>query len=1697
MGGSLLQLAARGVHDLYLNADPQITMFKIIYRRYVNFSIFDEILTSKMGGNFSSKMMFDIERKADLLHKMYFVVDLPDISIKKYAPTFQYITNVLKSYGVEWNYSPNNDDAIVTLSVYNTNTLTTYSIVEQINNTISTLINNYNFFVNGTILSSSVSSISSDTFNFFQYLIDSSDTNLVQTKTTLITNLTNGRSFAMNLIYNMLQKYMTLYSSTFPLFNAYLPNNDIYVIPTNSSGSETINKVLYTDLFKNKILNNSLLVGSLFAYGIDSLIYNTATDIATDTLDNIASSPLFGNILNRGSLSKSTIIPFNLYTSDDIRYLHYLTFLNNMISIQLTTNSDAVIFNPVNAIILNNVSTNVSDLYLTSLTPNLIPLNESILLYHVLDSDIVNYVVTKNNISEETEVYFSRNINQVYDLINTYISLIPVTYGSSMNTDAYKIFKLYMNYIKKYNVMNSTITSKEQTQTLATAIKCNINNNIIYNFNQLLNVMTLLYRGARNQLNSYILTFYKTYTYSSSTSLYSTSGGSSFVPIINNALSELADNLYSVLNNITTIPPIQNGIMVKNFFNDTVKSTVSKFIISCQDQLKSINYDTYINSYDLWSRVLFQTGSTLLDTYTSVATNVGYFSTPAPIPNNIVFNQIAFMNYIPFLTAKDIPIMVYNTLSTYAKNIFINLGIDLINVPTNYTAFISAIDYRDANDGGSPSLNIQTTKNTIYARIINTIFVDTMTDSSYKIVNDTYFSALKNIYAQGSSTYLLACSLRPEAFLPEYSTLNNDGTLTDISGQSVYLTMEWLTQTYYHVFNTVLTNFINGLSITNPIKTEAINIFQGFIKNIVNCFILHSDIPDFNNYKANRFSLIGLVPETNSTIGTYQQYNSNIITTPRYSDAISSIWYQTQKKFFQMFNRLFNNTLFSQTYYTNNLGNSMGSLFNYIKPIMISALNSYYTSTSTYPIRTLSTISTTSQLTEIYPSLVSATGDIGFDIIRLTPFGNQSISGTNAYRISTYIQDFTSLFEFSINYYNAHKSMLLIKYDADWLYTIPNNTSQLTMTQNFFFDRSNNINTNLNNHENNKYITGTSLSIPVKNDLIALARNTQLYWSPDTIVSGNYVRNTNGVYGILDAIYNSNLTGNMISTIQQINTIPVGHSGSDYINSTLNPFTSFCLHHWYLTISGASPLNIFRYSDLQTAWTSISNILGSPSSPNITSLILTQNKNLFKLYSNTSNKPFPDVSYVTWYVIDKILTSLSISFENMLTFINNTSQLSGATNTINKLNKYFKNENSINLAKYKIISKIINPVILNQINGFDQFMDLNNNSNNKDILYYQVSPNGKDVIKTQLEIRLLNLINNAPAQFAWVKELGHKIIKNVSVVIGGQTIDSHSSELLHLLYKLTKDENQDRGYNIMTGNTKEMYTLSSSQREHNMLYIPFRFWFCKNVGNSLPLINMMYSQVVINVEINDLDKLLYIDYDSYFVKQPKLKSRILAQYMYVDDDERKKIGNSKLEYLIEKYNYNGKKVFTPDNLREIAITDESIVNEINNIAKIQLRIEDSIKYLVWYLRFEDKTTEQKIDIIDWNKNGYDVRDSTGKIVNIKQILYWAQLDMMGIPREYARSEKYFTNVQSYSKMMSSLSDGEYLYSFALFPLIYQPSGSANFTEIGDSDIVLKFTDQITTQLQNNPNLEIVAETWGCAVGVLRVFSGLAGMAFYK
>lgn len=105
MGGGLMQLVAYGAQDVYLTGNPQITFFKVVYRRHTNFSL--ETVEHTLGGNpqFGRKSTVTVTRNGDLATKMYLKVKLTAIDAKGAGNDWGYVKRLghalIKSVEVE------------------------------------------------------------------------------------------------------------------------------------------------------------------------------------------------------------------------------------------------------------------------------------------------------------------------------------------------------------------------------------------------------------------------------------------------------------------------------------------------------------------------------------------------------------------------------------------------------------------------------------------------------------------------------------------------------------------------------------------------------------------------------------------------------------------------------------------------------------------------------------------------------------------------------------------------------------------------------------------------------------------------------------------------------------------------------------------------------------------------------------------------------------------------------------------------------------------------------------------------------------------------------------------------------------------------------------------------------------------------------------------------------------------------------------------------------------------------------------------------------------------------------------------------------------------------------------------------------------------------------------------------------------
>ena len=120
----------------------------------------------------------------------------------------------------------------------------------------------------------------------------------------------------------------------------------------------------------------------------------------------------------------------------------------------------------------------------------------------------------------------------------------------------------------------------------------------------------------------------------------------------------------------------------------------------------------------------------------------------------------------------------------------------------------------------------------------------------------------------------------------------------------------------------------------------------------------------------------------------------------------------------------------------------------------------------------------------------------------------------------------------------------------------------------------------------------------------------------------------------------------------------------------------------------------------------------------------------------------------------------------------------------------------------------------------------------------QISRSGDLIHKGYLQIDLPPLVPNAGGtqSVAWTRNIGHVIMDEISLDIGGAVISREYGMWYTIYNELTQVAEKADGYRVAIGNTKALTTLTTQTIPAATLHVPLIFWFCRNPGLALPLI---------------------------------------------------------------------------------------------------------------------------------------------------------------------------------------------------------------------------------------------------------------------
>jgi hypothetical protein len=396
-----------------------------------------------------------------------------------------------------------------------------------------------------------------------------------------------------------------------------------------------------------------------------------------------------------------------------------------------------------------------------------------------------------------------------------------------------------------------------------------------------------------------------------------------------------------------------------------------------------------------------------------------------------------------------------------------------------------------------------------------------------------------------------------------------------------------------------------------------------------------------------------------------------------------------------------------------------------------------------------------------------------------------------------------------------------------------------------------------------------------------------------------------------------------------------------------------------------------------------------------------------------------------------------------------------------------------------------------------------------------ISRNGDLIHRVYLQATLpqveLEDLDGSGAEFRWLNWVGHNLIKNIEVEIGGQRIDKHYGDWLHIWNELTRPAGKQAGYAEMVGNVPELVNTLTQQAAGGCdsdctggephasnearscspeytLYIPLQFWFNRHTGLALPLIALQYHEVKLNLELNDLKNLCWHNSSRVYdrVSAAGLQSASLyVDYIYLDTEERRRFAQVAHEYLIEQLQFTG---------------DESVTSSSN---KVKLAFNHPCKELIWVVQRDsfvacDGTMncfkgQQPFNYSDWFdraclESGYSISMVEG--LAGKNPVVTAKIQLNGHDRFTEREGKYFNLVQPFQHHTNIPAVGINVYSFALNPEDHQPSGSCNMSRIDNATLSMVLSPNT---VGNNKTAKV--RVYAVNYNVLRIMSGMGGLSF--
>ena len=338
-------------------------------------------------------------------------------------------------------------------------------------------------------------------------------------------------------------------------------------------------------------------------------------------------------------------------------------------------------------------------------------------------------------------------------------------------------------------------------------------------------------------------------------------------------------------------------------------------------------------------------------------------------------------------------------------------------------------------------------------------------------------------------------------------------------------------------------------------------------------------------------------------------------------------------------------------------------------------------------------------------------------------------------------------------------------------------------------------------------------------------------------------------------------------------------------------------------------------------------------------------------------------------------------------------------------------------------------------------------------------------------------------------EVGHAVIRKIELVIGGTVIDTQYGHYMQVFNELTQTPEKKEIARLIgrSGSDAELQEWAKTTQH---LYVPLNFFFTRHLVQSLPLIALQYHEVKIECEFSKLEEIVAdtglkrvwttdmnqqqklaaeamgisnLDVGRYIIdptveseekqkrsiadvvsyinsrsSESKFNANLLCNLVYLEEEERRTFAGSVHEYLVDLLQFQG----------EVELTGQQ--------TQYQAYFNHPTSELIW-------TIVPNACLSAAEPFNYSALDAAYNYQG--DTLKSAKLQFNGYDRFQEQPASYFRELVPSQYHTSVPTRPIYVYSFALEPEDFRPSGSVNLSRVDNVKLILNHCDFTTIKTE--------------------------------